>query len=128
MLVLAAIVLATAACGSRPEDPRCLARDVLRDAVSAVRRAETAESAGDAATAAREMDEVARLVAAGRARLRNSSVAETPMGRRILEAAEYLDFIVRDFRSSGLVDGPIAQFASRELNRAPAPGEQAPSC
>ncbi len=36
----------------------------------------------------------------------------------MLEAANYLEFIVDDYRSSGVVDFTITQFASRELTRA----------
>ena len=46
----------------------------------------------------------------------------------MLEAAGYVEFIVGDYRATGAVDGALAQFAARELNRAPAPGEAAPNC
>ena len=46
----------------------------------------------------------------------------------MLEAAEYLDFIINDYKASGSVDGTLAQFASRELNRAPSLGEAPLNC
>lgn len=70
--------------------------------------------------------EAERLI--GIARRNLSSATTNSVERGMLEAAEYLDFIVGGYRESGGVDGTLAQFASRELNRAPAPDEAAPNC
>jgi len=71
------------------------------------------------------IDEAERLIGIARRNLSPSTTNSVERG--MLEAAEYLDFIVNDYRSTGAVDGTLSQFASRELNRAPAPGE-APPC
>ena len=123
---LAAALVATLACGSGTDDPRCVARQALRDAVGAVDQAESAEAAGHAERVRQRIDEAERLI--GIARRNLSSSTTNSIERGMLEAAEYLGFIVNDFRASGAVDGTLAQFASRELNRAPAPGEAAPNC
>lgn len=66
------------------------------------------------------MTEVKRLVGVARGNL--AGAAEDPdtalAARAMLEAANYLQFIVDDARATGAVDFPIAQFAARELNRA----------
>ena len=68
----------------------------------------------------RQMDETARLVRVARAGLGSAGSGASSDGatRRMLEAANYLDFIVEDFAASGEVDGTLAQFAARELNAA----------
>lgn len=43
---------------------------------------------------------------------------EAIVERVVLEAGNYLEFMVVDFRASGTVDFALTQFASRELNRA----------
>ena len=112
--------------GGGGSDPRCVARSSLRDAVGAVGQADAAEVAGDARTAAERMAEVERLVATAR---RNLSASTTStVERAMVEAAGYLQFIVDEHRASGMVDAPLAQFATRELNRAPAPGEPPLDC
>jgi len=66
------------------------------------------------------MDEVERLLRLARS---NLSAAESDpstgaAARGMLEAANYLDFMVGDYRASGRVDFAMTQFASRELDRA----------
>lgn len=124
--LLAVLLGATVACGGGSSDPRCIARQALRDAVRAVGAAEAADSAGDAAAVRQRIGEVERLVATARRNLSSSSTSSAERG--MLEAAEYLDFIVGDYRSSGIVDGTLAQFASRELNRAAGSGEAPLNC
>ena len=66
------------------------------------------------------MDEVDRLLDVGRTRLADVK-ADSSTGsaaRAMLEAANYLEFMVGDYRSSGAVDFSMTQFASRELTRA----------
>ena len=125
-LPLLAFAVVTIGCGARDSEPLCVARQALRDAVSVVGHADAAESAGDMERVRELMDEVDRLV--GTARRNLSSSTTNSVERGMIEAAEYLDFIVGDYRASGAVDGAIAQFASRELDRPPAPGESAPNC
>jgi hypothetical protein len=128
-LGLAILLVGSAACGAPTDDPRCVARDALRDAVRAVQQAESAETSGDAATVRRHMDEVARLVGTARARLGRADPSGTDgAARQMAEAANYLEFIVDDFAETDAVDGALAQFATRELERA-VPGNDAPlSC
>lgn len=92
----------------------------------AVGQAESAEGAGDTDRVRQQIGEAERLIRIARRNLSTSTTNSVERG--MLEAAEYLDFIVNDYRASGAVDGALAQFASRELNRAPAPGEAAPNC
>lgn len=124
--LLAAVLVATVGCGGGDKDPRCAARQALRDAVRAVDWAESAEGAGDADRVRQQIDEAQRLIRIARGSLSRSSTSSIDRG--MLEAAEYLDFNVNDYRASGSLDGTLAQFASRELNRAPAAGEAAPNC
>ena len=124
--LLAAVIVATLGCGGGNDDPRCVAKQALRDAVRAVNQAASAEGAGDEERVRQQIAEAKRLIGIAR---RNLSRATTnSVERGMLEAAEYLDFIVGGYRESGAIDGTLAQFASRELNRAPAPGEAAPNC
>ncbi|MDO8485011.1 MAG: hypothetical protein Q7S35_08695 [Candidatus Limnocylindrales bacterium] len=61
-----------------------------------------------------------RLVRAARASLSgvDSNSSSGAAARAMLEAANYLEFMVGDFRATGKVDFALTQFASRELNRA----------
>lgn len=124
--LLAVVIVVTVGCGGDSDDPRCVAKQALRDAVRAVSHAESAEGAGDEEEVRQQIGEAERLI--GIARRNLSSATTSSVERGMLEAAEYLDFIVGVYRESGAVDGTLAQFASRELNRAPAPGEAAPNC
>ena len=92
----------------------------------AIDQAESAESAGDADPVLQQIDEAERLIRIARGILSRSSTSS--IDRSMLEAAEYLDFIVNDYRASGAVDGTLSQFASRELNRAPSLGEAPLNC
>lgn len=122
---LAAVLIAVlVGCGGGDRDPRCIAKEALRDAVRAVGEAEVAEGARDEAGVRQHIGDVERLVGVARRNLSSSS----PVDRSMLEAAGYLDFIVGDFRASGAVDGALAQFASRELNRGLFPGEAPLNC
>lgn len=124
--MLAVVIFATVGCGGGDDDPRCVAKQALRDAARAVEQAEFAEVAGDEQRVRQQIDEAARLIGVARRNLSTSTTNSVERG--MLEAAEYLDFIVNDYRASGAVDGALAQFASRELTRAPAPGEVALNC
>lgn len=124
--LLAALIVATAGCGGGGDDPRCIAKQALRNAIRAVDAAEAAEGAGDAERVRQQIGEAERFI--GIARRNLSSATTNSVERSMLEAAEYLDFIVGGYRQSGAVDGTLAQFASRALDRPPAPGEAAPSC
>lgn len=115
------------ACGSSgSSDPRCVARNSLRDAIEVVGQADAAETAGDTRTAGERIAEVERLVVVARRNL--SSSGTESVERAMLEASGYLQFIVDEHRTSGMVDAALAQFATRELNRAPAPGEPPLDC
>lgn len=119
-LALLLVIVGLAACGGGTRSPACAAQDALRAALRAVESAKTADASGDQAAVGQRMDEAERLVRAARTSLRaadpNSSTGAAD--RAMLEAANYLEFMVGDFRASGTVDFTLAQFASRELNRA----------
>jgi hypothetical protein len=114
------LIVGLAACGGGSRSPLCVAQDGLRDALRAMGSAENANAAGDLATVGRQMDEVDRLLRVARTRL--ASAAANPStgaaAQAMLEAANYLEFMVGQFRASGTVDYSLTQFASRELNRA----------
>lgn len=119
-LGIAIVLIGIAALGAGQRSPECSAYDAFRDAVRAVDAARSATAAGDAAAVERQMGEVDRLLGVGRTRLAEAE-AGSPTGaaaRAMLEAANYLEFMVGDYRSSGAVDFAITQFASRELTRA----------
>lgn len=119
-VALVLLTVAVAACGGGARRPVCAAYDALRDALQAVALAESAERSGDQAAVGQQMDEVDRLI-----RIANSSLEGAdadpqiaPAARAMLEAANYLEFMVGDFRASGTVDSSITQFASRGLDQA----------
>lgn len=114
------VVAVGAGCGGGPRTGVCAAYDSLRDALRAVDAAQSAAGSGDTAAVGRDMDEVERLLRLARS---NLSAAESDpstgaAARGMLEAANYLDFMVGDYRASGRVDFAMTQFASRELDRA----------
>ncbi len=118
-LGLALVIAGLAGCGGGTRSGVCSAHDALRDALRAVESAHAAARSGDGVAVARQMAEVDRLLRVARSKLSGADPERSgPAARAMLEAANYLDFMVGDFRTSGRVDFPIAQFASRELNRA----------
>ena len=123
---MAWVVLVTIGCAAGDHEPVCIARDALRDAVRAVGQADAAENAGDAGRVKDLVDEIERLVVTARRNLSSSTTNSVERG--LLEAAEYLDYIVGDYRASGTVDGTLADFAARDVDRAPSPGESVPNC
>lgn len=124
--LLTAVIMVALSCGGGSDDPPCIAKQALRDAVRAVNQAESAEGSGDEEGVRQQIGEAERLIGIARRNLSRDTTNSVERG--MLEAAEYLDFIVGGYRESGAVDGTLAQFASRELSRAPAPGEAAPNC
>lgn len=128
-LVPVVLILGLAACGGGPpRSPVCAAEDALRGALRAVDAARTAEASGDATAVGRSMDEVARLIRVARGNLTGAEAnpATGAAARAMLEASNYLEFMVGDFRSSGRVDFTLTQFAARELDRAVAGAGGAP--
>ena len=121
---LAVLLAGLVACGGPASDVRCAALASLRSAVRAVELAEAAERAGDGATVRRRVDELTRLIGRARTSLAGGTDGHT---RRLLEAANYLEFIAGEFGRTGFVDGTLAQFASRELNRS-VPGQPPLPC
>lgn len=121
-------MVALPGCGSGVRSEICSARAELRSALGAVESAMNAQTSGDAAEVDRRMGEVGPLVRTARGRLASADTAQSngQAARAMLEAANYLDFMVGDFRESGKVDVSLAQFASRELNRASAGAGGAP--
>lgn len=116
------------ACGSGERKPICAAEDTLRSALQTVELARAADQSADAAAVRRHMDDVDRLLRIARAQLA-ASESDPKVGaaaRGMLEAAGYLEFMVGDYRSSGVVDFALTQFAFREINRAVAGGGGAP--
>lgn len=82
--------------------------------------ARSAQSLGDRAAVDRDLGEVDRLVRVARSNLASVDPGSTsgPAARGMLEAANYLEFIVGEYRQSGVVEFSLAQFAARELNDA----------
>lgn len=129
-IALALALLALAACGGGAGErrPVCAAEDTLRGALRAVAAAQAADRAGDGVGVDRQMTEVERLLRVARADL-VGAVSNPDVGaaaRGMLEAANYLEFMVGDYRAAGRVDFAMTQFASRELNRAVSGGGGAP--
>lgn len=118
-LGLALVLVGIGAFGAGERSPECSAYDALRDAVRAVDAARSATAGGDPAAVERQMDEVDRLIRVGRARLAGveASSSTGAAARAMLEAANYLEFMEGEYRSSGSVDFALTQFASRELYR-----------
>ncbi len=114
------VVVGLLARGEGTRRPVCVAQDALRGALQAVDAARAAERSGDKAAVDQELAEIARLLSVARVNLAAPAVdpQTASAARAMLEAANYLQFIVDDARSSGAVDYPIAQFAARELDRA----------
>jgi len=119
-LGLALLLVGLAACGGGARSLSCTGYDALVDALRAVASAEAADASGDTEAVERAMDDVSRFVRLARGRLAGAD-ADSNSGaaaRALLEAANYLEFMVGDFRATGSVDFSLTQFASRELNRA----------
>lgn len=127
-LVPVVLILGLAACGGGPRSPVCAGEDALRGALRAVDAARIAAESGDAGGVGRSMDEVARLLRVARGSLTGATAdqATGAAARAMLEAANYLDFMVGDFRVKGRADFTLTQFAMRELNRAVAGAGGAP--
>lgn len=122
------VTAALAACGSGARSPACNGYDALIDALRAVELAKSADASDDSAEVGRQMEQVDRFVGVARRRLAGAE-ADPNTGsaaRAMLEAANYLSFMVGDFRATGAVDYSMTQFASRELNRASAGAGGAP--
>lgn len=119
-LVLLLLIVGLTGCGGGTKSPACAGQDGLRAALRAVESAKTADASGDQAEVGRRMDEVERLVRAATASLSgvDSNSSTGAAARAMLEAANYLEFMVGDFRATGKVDFALTQFVSRELNRA----------
>jgi hypothetical protein len=114
------VIAGLAACGEGARSPSCTGYDALVDALRAVASAKAADTSGDREAVDQAMDDVERFVRLAKGRLAgadtdpNSGTAT----RTMIEAANYLEFMVADFRATGRVDFSLTQFASRELNRA----------
>ena len=117
---LVLLLVGVAACGGGARSPACAGYDTLVDALRGVAAATSATASGDDEAVEQAMDDVASSVRSARARLAGMD-ADAKVGaaaRAMLEAANYLDFMVGDYRATGTVDFSLTQFASRELNRA----------
>lgn len=119
-LVPVLLSVVVAACGGGARNPACAADDALREALRAVESARSADGSGDRTAVGRHMDEVDRLIRVARGYLAatGASSSTSAAERAMLEAANYLEFMVGDFRAKGTADFTLTQFASRELNRA----------
>jgi hypothetical protein len=117
---LALLVVGLVACGGGARSPSCMGYDSLMGALRAVAAAESADASDDSEALGRAMDDVERSIRHARSRLAGAD-ADPNTGaaaRAMLEAANYLEFMVGDFRATGRADFSLTQFASRELNRA----------
>lgn len=127
-LGLALLLVGIGGYGAGERSPECSAYDALRAAVRAVDAARSPTAGGDPADVKRQMDEVDRLLRVARSSLSGADANPNTAAaaRAMLEAANYLEFMVGDYRTSGTVDFSITQFASRELTRAVAGAGSAP--
>ena len=117
---LALLVVGLVACGGGARSPSCMGYDSFMGALCAVAAAESADASDDSEALGRAMDDVERSIRHARSRLAGAD-ADPNTGaaaRAMLEAANYLEFMVGDFRATGRADFSLTQFASRELNRA----------
>ncbi len=119
-LGLIVVVAGLAACGGGAQRPICSAQDALRAAVRTVDAMRSTDGAGSSEELDRQMDEVERLLRVARSNLAGGDLDPNTgaAARAMLEAANYLQFIVDDSRATGTVDFALTQFAARELNRA----------
>jgi len=94
--------------------------DSLVDALRAVAAAESADASDDTEALGRAIDDVERSIRLARSRLAGADADPNTWAaaRAMLEAANYLEFMVGDFRATGKIDFSLTSFASRELNRA----------
>lgn len=115
-----ALLVVLSACGGGARSTACSGYDALVDALRAVAAAKSANASGDGEAVSRAMDDVEQSIVLARRRLAGADVDPNTgaAARAMLEAANYLEFMVGDFRASGKVDFSLTQFASRELNRA----------
>ena len=106
----------------------CSGYDALVDALRAVAAAESAVARADDAALDEAITDIERSVRLARSRLSglDSDPNAGASARALLEAANYLEFMAGDFRSTGRVDFSLTQFASREINRASAGAGGAP--
>lgn len=126
--LLGIFVVGVTSCSGGARSPSCAGYDALVDALRAVALAESAVGSGDDKALEEAMDDVERYVRLARGRLSGADADPTrgASARALLEAANYLDFMVGDFRARGRADFSLTQFASRELNRAAAGAGGAP--
>ena len=119
-LGIALLLAGLAACSGGARSTSCSGYDALVDALRAVAAAKSADASGDGEAVNRAMDDVERSIRLARGRLAGADADPNTGGaaRAMLEAANYLEFMVGDFRATGKVDFSLTQFASRELNRA----------
>lgn len=118
-LRLALLFVVLAACGGGARSPSCTGYDALVDALRAVALARSADASENSEAVRQAMDDVEQFVRLARGRLAGADAdPNTRAARAMLEAANYLEFMVGDFRATGEVDFSLTQFASRELNRA----------
>lgn len=120
LLGVATILLGVLACGAGERSSICQAYDTLRTAVGVMDAARSALTAGDQEALARRMDEVDRLVRRARGGLSGADpdAGTEAAARAMREAANYLEYMTGQYRSTGTVDFSLTQFASRELSRA----------
>lgn len=122
------LALALTACGSGGRTPACGAYDALAAAIREVEAARPAAAGGDTAAVERRVAAAERLIRVGRGRA-DGAAANARTGaavRAMLEAANYLEFITGQYRSTARLDFSLTQFASRELRRAAAGAGGAP--
>lgn len=119
-LGIALLLVGLAACGGGARSAPCTGYDSLVDALRSVALAKSADASGDGEAVELAMDDVELFVRVARVRLADAD-ADPNTGaaaRAMVEAANYLGFMVGDYRETAKVDFSLTQFASRELNRA----------
>lgn len=121
-LFLAIVAVVLTGCTPAERRPVCQALDALRGAVTKMNAASQAVRASDQSEVARLVDEVDQLLRVARGNLSgvSSEAGSAAAARAMLEAANYLEYMTGQYRTSVRIDFSITQFAARELNRASA--------
>ncbi len=113
--IAVAIVISIAGCAGTERSSLCGAYTTLRDAVGVMN-----DAAGEDDELGPRIEEVDALIRSARRQLsgEGANPSTAPAARAMVEASNYLEFMVGQYREEGAVDFSLTQFASRELTRA----------
>jgi hypothetical protein len=113
--IAVAIAISIAGCAGTERSSLCGAYNTLRDAVGVLN-----DAAGEDGELGPRIDEVDASIRSARRQLsgEGANPSTAPAARAMVEASNYLEFMVGQYRDEGAVDFSLTQFASRELTRA----------